>query len=420
MRTDHIQQHIEQQYELKKSIKYFAEKLNENGVENIKTIRDLLKEEWQEFKLNHRALNVAINTLRKSKKTEIMQRSYFKRKHFDTVQKIYTDALEKANTLIASNSTPVRETSTSRSSTSTGESNRVIHHAFRLPQLDFPKFNGSVLEWLPFRTVFEKMVVDNPAVDTIFKAHYLKAAMTGSASHFLNKTIITEENFKVTWEQLTDFYNNERVILYEALYSATTMKKMTNESAVELELLYSTVKRIRNTFELLKRSMPGIDDFLVYFTTQCFDPETLKAWDRHLRDTKEPPAWDKLASFMVSRFHTLKYYECSSSPKTTSSSSSSVKVHHVGATFSNSIRARSSPSCVICTDNHFLSRCPQYLNKTTQQREEIVTKHNRCYNCLGSHSSNFCISTNRCRKCGKKHHTTLHFCFFQTLPIKII
>lgn len=66
------------------------------------------------------------------------------------------------------------------------------------------------------------------------------------------------------------------------------------------------------------------------------------------------------------------------------------------------------PSCIICSSKHFLNGCPQYVSKTIQQRHSILTKHGRCYNCLGAHRVSECRSTKRCIKCGRKHHTTIH------------
>ena len=42
-----------------------------------------------------------------------------------------------------------------------------------------------------------------------------------------------------------------------------------------------------------------------------------------------------------------------------------------------------------------------------QKRWNIVRKENLCFNCLGCHKVLQCNSTNRCRKCKHKHHTSL-------------
>ncbi|XP_065157184.1 uncharacterized protein [Atheta coriaria] len=220
--------------------------------------------------------------------------------------------------------------------------------------------------------------------------------MIGSAAHFPNSTTLTDDNFDLVWEQLTKFYHNERVLLQSALHAAATMKKMNKESASKLEQLYSTVNQIRNSLELLKRSMAGLDDQLVYATTQRFDPETQKAWELHLGPCQTPPVWTQLSSFIMAR------------SASTSASSSGVKVHHSEAMTENKFHDRPPPSCTLCDELHFLSHCPVFINKTIEQRKDIVNQRRLCYNCLGKHRASACLSSLRCRRCGKRHHTSLH------------
>ncbi|CAG7815590.1 unnamed protein product, partial [Allacma fusca] len=42
------------------------------------------------------------------------------------------------------------------------------------------------------------------------------------------------------------------------------------------------------------------------------------------------------------------------------------------------------------------------------KRRDWVKEAKRCFNCLGSHHANTCVSTKTCSVCQKKHHTSLH------------
>lgn len=55
-----------------------------------------------------------------------------------------------------------------------------------------------------------------------------------------------------------------------------------------------------------------------------------------------------------------------------------------------------------------MTKCPQYISKTIQQRLAVIAKHQLYYNCLGSHRASTCRITKRCQKCGRKHHITIH------------
>lgn len=61
--------------------------------------------------------------------------------------------------------------------------------------------------------------------------------------------------------------------------------------------------------------------------------------------------------------------------------------------------------CVYCKGKHAPNKCTVTGIKT---RKSIIQKGSLCYSCLASsHRSAQCPSTNRCRNCGGKHHTTI-------------
>ena len=71
---------------------------------------------------------------------------------------------------------------------------------------------------------------------------------------------------------------------------------------------------------------------------------------------------------------------------------------------SNQIAKNGNNECIICKANHIFLFCSDYKNKSPKQREEIVAKKHRCYNCLGAHF----IADCKCSICKQKHHTSLH------------
>ena len=72
--------------------------------------------------------------------------------------------------------------------------------------------------------------------------------------------------------------------------------------------------------------------------------------------------------------------------------------------------------CLVCNDEHWLRRCPKFLEMTPANRRKIIIdkKMKICFNCLGPHISSQCKSKFTCMtalpngKCGRKHHTLLH------------
>ncbi|XP_018301858.1 uncharacterized protein [Mycetomoellerius zeteki] len=64
--------------------------------------------------------------------------------------------------------------------------------------------------------------------------------------------------------------------------------------------------------------------------------------------------------------------------------------------------------CAVCSSGYYIASCPKYLEKTVNQRCEVVIAKNLCFNCLGPHHLKACRTSKRCRFCRKQHHSTLH------------
>ncbi|XP_011876702.1 PREDICTED: uncharacterized protein LOC105566913, partial [Vollenhovia emeryi] len=260
---------------------------------------------------------------------------------------------------------------------------------------------------MSFKNLFSSIILGNTTLSPVEKLQYLKASLTGTASHFLKNTALTADNFEKAWTDLTSFYENKRLLVNSAIQSLLSLKKITQESASELENLYTNIMQIYRTLETLQRPVDKWDDFLVFTAIQRLDSESVKVWEYHLGSTKEPPTWKHFCEFLVTRLLSLQAFEKSQNiPAKKKISPQAVKSHH-------QIQKRTQmtqqiPSCILCSAKHFLYNCPQYNSQTTQQRYSLIMKHGLCYNCLGKHRVSECLSTRRCTKCGKKHHTTIH------------
>lgn len=66
-------------------------------------------------------------------------------------------------------------------------------------------------------------------------------------------------------------------------------------------------------------------------------------------------------------------------------------------------------SCGLCQEDHAISSCQRFRDKTPYQRYETVERRGYCRNCLArSHLAPDCPSLTGCRRCELRHHTLLH------------
>ena len=79
----------------------------------------------------------------------------------------------------------------------------------KLQTIALPTFEGDTCSWLQYRDTFEALIVNNTALSNIQKVHYLIASVKNEAKDLLSKLQITNENFLVIWQLVTERYKNK-------------------------------------------------------------------------------------------------------------------------------------------------------------------------------------------------------------------
>ena len=66
--------------------------------------------------------------------------------------------------------------------------------------------------------------------------------------------------------------------------------------------------------------------------------------------------------------------------------------------------------CAFCgRSNHTISLCRDFMRESRQERWKIVRRLKLCYNCLKQNHLRGECNEKICEKCGRRHHTLLHF-----------
>ena len=108
-------------------------------------------------------------------------------------------------------------------------------------------------------------------------------------------------------------------------------------------------------------------------------------------------------------FHELNIMEAGNATEYTDNLTATAAFHtnaKIRSKFSN--RQASSAykkSCAFCHESHSAVNCTKF--EDPKARMTIVKRDRLCFNCLGHHSIADCKSHQSCRKCKKRHHTSL-------------
>lgn len=412
MRIEHIEFRIEQQCSVIELIENAHKNLTKIESSRITRIRvstriEALKEQWLLFTNNNDAITLATSKLQSEERTKVKECAYFRDNLYSRTYDRYLENLEKMNELLESHQEfDLRPLSSSSVSQTMPQS--TICHAPRLPRIDLPKFNGNLADWLPFRDLFVSLVISNQAISAVEKLQYLTSSLQGSAAHLLKNTALTADNFQKSWDALVSFYENKRLLVNSALQSLFSIKKLTNESASDIEYLYTSIMQVYRTLETLNRPIQAWDDILVFMITQRLDSESIKTWENCLGPSKEPPTWEQLRDFLLTRMLSLQAVEKSQAFRQPLNSRPPARSHFTGTNESSKTEPHRNLSCPLCSEKHYIANCSRYQQLTPKQRKETVTQKGCCFNCLGFHQVSKCKSTRRCNRCGKRHHSSLH------------
>ncbi|XP_064622592.1 uncharacterized protein LOC135484832 [Lineus longissimus] len=67
-----------------------------------------------------------------------------------------------------------------------------------------------------------------------------------------------------------------------------------------------------------------------------------------------------------------------------------------------------TPKCPVCQEAHLLYQCQTFKAMSVSDRIDKVKSLKLCFNCFASHYVKDCNSRH-CQRCGKKHHTLIHY-----------
>lgn len=267
----------------------------------------------------------------------------------------------------------------------------------KLPRITIPTFSGSYTEWQSFHDLFIALIHKNKSLEDVQKLHYLKSNLSGEAEALLRQFAITGDNYQEAWTILKSRYSNKRYItncVFKILFSQRTLAQ---ESAQALKQLLDT--ECINALKNQGLPVQYWDAILVYIIVAKLDTESHKQWEETISadGLDVIPSFDKLKSFLETRFRTMEMIESSNKGR----KPLKTKTFHTATV--------TSQQCAFCDEEHYIYHCKKFIHLPVDERHEFVQKRGLCFNCLiPNHSVYNCKQTTACRICNRKHHSLLH------------
>ncbi|XP_050062940.1 uncharacterized protein LOC126552291 [Aphis gossypii] len=306
--------------------------------------------------------------------TEMLNERSIVENEFYTIKAMIIDIINKN-----------KQSSSNRHSTQSN-SQTIVRDTMKLPAIPAPSFDGNLQNWVSFLDTFNAMFHKNNALAEVQRLHYLKSCLTGSAAEVIRTIPTTEENYQMAYNTLIERYENRSLIIQSHIRSLFSKPQVNQPSATELRKLHHHVISQVRALKALKQPVEHWDAWLITLVCSKLDAITV-----------------------ASRVSAYEVGEVDKPIKDSVplSNSNMPKHQYKKALLANPNNTSQNyvAKCRLCSGQHKLFNCEQFLNMTVPERSKVVSNAMLCFNCFApGHQANQC----RYGSCHAKHNTRLH------------
>ncbi|CAH8641973.1 unnamed protein product [Schistosoma margrebowiei] len=281
-----------------------------------------------------------------------------------------------------------------------------------LPKVELSYFDGQARGYWKFIRQFETYVASRVTDDSqrlLYLIHYCK----GKAKAAIEGCVMMEASsgYKRAREILKRLFGQSHVIARETLedlfnavnFDYTDPEELSN-LAIKMENCAMVLEQMNYTSDL--NSLVTLER-IVRLLPQPMQAQWADWVDKLTEDDREP-TFHELTQFIASRARVA----CSRFGRLANRSRKrpNVKTNcHVQSEQGNSSTAKTK--CSMCSYDHAIYKCPQFLALTVQERWSHAKSKGICFVCLRQgHKVNECKMSRLCNvdSCEKKHHALLH------------
>ncbi|XP_070068113.1 uncharacterized protein [Drosophila takahashii] len=308
----------------------------------------------------------------------------------------------------------IAQTPQNPQATSTPDTSQTyIPSGCHLPPCDTEVFTGDYLRWPTFRDLFTAIYINNPRLTPVEKLFHLNAKTRGGAHNIVANSPLTNDGFRSAWDNLTERFENKRLLVNSQLKILFNVPSVTQESGSALKELQSTIQGCLTALEMSGIQVETWDCLLVYMCSSKLPKLTLSLWEQSLHNKAEIPTWHELNVFLTERHRTLEAIDdvrpsgsSQAQPRASTSNSASRRIN----SYETRVTPRQPRGCDLCNgENHPIRTCAQFLRMTVDQRIAYIKRKQLCLNCFArTHQLRDCESAHNCFTCRGRHHTLLH------------
>ena len=217
-------------------------------------------------------------------------------------------------------------------------------------------------------------------LSNVQKFHYLISSLKGEAKHLISNLQITNDNFMVAWDLVTQRYNNIKLIAMTYVKHLLQLPQVKRNDATSLRHLINHVSSNMNAIQALALNTSMQDLILNHLLLSILDSETYKEWELQTATQQDIPTMATVINFLEARCKALELLQANQSTSTTTSQQSPQERTKVSQ--SSRCNLANQEQCLLCKGTHRLYQCSNFIRMPPQQRYDFVKQIRTCYSCL--------------------------------------
>ncbi|MEM7375621.1 MAG: DUF1759 domain-containing protein [Bacteroidota bacterium] len=300
----------------------------------------------------------------------------------------------------------------------------------KLPKIDLPTFDGDLLRYREFMSIFKSAVHNRTDLTNVMKLTYLIPLLKGEAAEIVKGYLHTDENYDIIFSRIEERYNRTDDRLISMLHSELKRISKASGSVKDKRKTMDSCERVFRQLEQMGQSLdPGKS--LVYDLLGKFQPGMIRDLDRRyhvgvysdLSDVRKTIEKSISEEELTQGFlQDLSVGETNGAKKRDHNSGSNQNQNRDSTFFSNNrrpygFRSRgrgfstgrgSGPGamprrlpCYFCGQTHGNEYCLQY--PTAASRIERLRELNRCLRCMQQHRPGYPCNV-YCHHCQYNNH----------------
>lgn len=239
-----------------------------------------------------------------------------------------------------------------------------ISGSSKAPKTKFPTFDGSILKWRDFWELFSTLIKKYPTMDDTEKnLHLVQAMGDDEAKRNAEKAVALSNTYDEAVRRLKHIYERNRIVHTRHL---TELWKKDCYSKKRKDL-----KRGLDRLQMHKRGLNQAkgytaDQMVAARFEELMDHELVSEWRKYTAKDVQPPTALQLEAFFEEQIDQApddpaELKDREARPKRRQSPRPSAKtVLHT--------QPSGADKCSVCAANHVIYSCPQFKDKTPQQR----------------------------------------------------